>query len=365
MASRIIKTMKAAGESEKATCEMVGNVQQCFPANTLVLMEDGSWKAIEHISVGERVMSRNQWNPESPLVGVAVRGLMQSESDELATIRVKSAENREFEIRCTPEHPFWLIGQGWTPADELKYGDQVVGNTDSVSVVSVQTEQETAKVYNLEIEIERTYFVSSISQRGPPCGLWVHNNCVLRQSLEKYVRKEAAALGVTLTDKQVLEGVQILVERAAIRGGRKLLLPLRSISDQSLSRVLAQFEEGVPGMLHVTRSRVVFQGLEVRAVRKFDSLSEANLRAMALDGKGPKFPDGTTFQLHHHRQNALGFIVEIPSHRHSIANVAQHPFGNTPGGGLTSLERREFDNWASRYWRARAKEALLKRGLTP
>jgi hypothetical protein len=86
---------------------------------------------------------------------------------------------------------------------------------------------------------------------------------------------------------------------------------------------------------------------------------------MKVRGVAPKFADGSTLQLHHHRQNELGFIVEISASNHSIANIAQHPYGNAPGGGLTTLERKEFDKWAERYWRARAREALLKRGLTP
>ncbi|MBA3707845.1 MAG: hypothetical protein H0W83_03370 [Planctomycetes bacterium] len=365
MASRTIATMKAAGASEKATCDMVNGLQQCFPAGTSVLMGDGSWKAIESVTQGQEVMSRNQWDPDSARIARAVSGSMVSDVEALTTLGLETGDGRRFDIRSTTEHPFWVQGEGWTSAKDIAVGVCLAGGDEPLTVVANTSQAVDVKVYNLEIVADRTYFVSSMSPRGPPCGVWVHNNCVLRASLEQYVRREASALGVQLTDKQVLEGAQILVQRAAIRGGRKLLLPLRNIADPDISRVLSQFVEGVPGMIHLGRKRIAFQGLEVRAARSFETLSEADLRVMKTNGTAPVFPDGTTLQVHHHRQNPLGFVVEIKADNHSIWNTLQHPFGNVPGGGLTSMERQEFDNWLGRYWRARAKEALISRGLAP
>jgi hypothetical protein len=60
-----------------------------------------------------------------------------------------------------------------------------------------------------------------------------------------------------------------------------------------------------------------------------------------------------------------GFIVEMPYSQHKIGNVLQHPFGNTPGMGIGDLEREVFDDWREAYWKARAREELLRRWLVP
>jgi hypothetical protein len=82
---------------------------------------------------------------------------------------------------------------------------------------------------------------------------------------------------------------------------------------------------------------------------------------MAKDGFAAKLPNGEKLYLHHHRQNPAGFIVEIPSSKHSITNVNQHPFSNTSGSGLTAQQRHEFNNWRQDYWRARAQAEIERR----
>jgi hypothetical protein len=113
------------------------------------------------------------------------------------------------------------------------------------------------------------------------------------------------------------------------------------------------------------KSRVVFDGMEVRAVRDLSHVSDATLKQMAKDGFAAKDINGKSLHLHHLKQNPTGFIVEIPGFRHKISNEIQHPLGNAPGAGLTTEQRAAFDAWRERYWKARAAEELARRGVTP
>ena len=112
-------------------------------------------------------------------------------------------------------------------------------------------------------------------------------------------------------------------------------------------------------------SRLVFGGMEVRAVRNLSHIDESTLRAMAKKGFAAKDINGDPLILHHLKQNPAGPLVEIPAFRHSIGNRVQHPFGNASGLGLTAEQRSAFNLWRESYWKARALEELTRRGLSP
>jgi hypothetical protein len=111
------------------------------------------------------------------------------------------------------------------------------------------------------------------------------------------------------------------------------------------------------------RGVLEFQGLEVRAVRDLDHLSVGTLRAMQKYGFAARDSNGNSLVLHHHQQNPMGPIIEMPASNHNIGNAAQHPFGNTKGMGLTPQERLAFDQWRVDYWKWRATQELQNRGL--
>ena len=72
-----------------------------------------------------------------------------------------------------PEHPFWVIGQGWTEAIDLCAGDVLVTqNGKHVIVTDIQHEylDTPLAVYNFEVEGFHTYYVGKSS-------VLVHNNC--------------------------------------------------------------------------------------------------------------------------------------------------------------------------------------------
>ncbi len=113
------------------------------------------------------------------------------------------------------------------------------------------------------------------------------------------------------------------------------------------------------------KSRVVFDGMEVRGVKDLSHVSDSTLKQMAKDGFAAKDINGRSLQLHHIDQDPAGPLVEIPDLRHKISNEIQHPLGNAPGVGLTAEQRAEFDAWRINYWKARAEEELARRGIAP
>ena len=84
---------------------------------------------------------------------------------------------------------------------------------------------------------------------------------------------------------------------------------------------------------------------------------------MQKHGFAAKDAKGNKLVLHHHKQNPAGPIVEIPAKNHSIGNPRQHPFGNTQGSGLSAGQRQQFNQWRTDYWKNRATQELINRGL--
>ena len=74
-------------------------------------------------------------------------------------------------ITATAEHPFWVIGAGWTAAGELRRGSALLAKGGViVHVDSVERRKGTFKVYNFEVGNAHTYYISAL-------GLLVHNQC--------------------------------------------------------------------------------------------------------------------------------------------------------------------------------------------
>ncbi|WP_029448338.1 HNH/ENDO VII family nuclease [Candidatus Odyssella thessalonicensis] len=113
--------------------------------------------------------------------------------------------------------------------------------------------------------------------------------------------------------------------------------------------------------------RVLYDGVEFRAVRDLSYLSEAELRIMEKRGVAPRGGDGKPMHGHHYNQlshrDPDGFIVEMPRSKHKYANKIQHP--KSAGEGLPAEARKEWnESLREKYWKERAKTELLKRGIS-
>ena len=81
-------------------------------------------------------------------------------------------------IETTAEHPFFVIGQGWIPARELRSGDRIASHNDQPAVVeSVTITDRRETVYNLRVSQDHTYFVG---RRDWGFSIWAHNTYTVR-----------------------------------------------------------------------------------------------------------------------------------------------------------------------------------------
>jgi RHS repeat-associated protein len=139
----------------------------CFVRGTPVLTASGL-VAIDALKPGTLVLTGD------PASGVtAYRPILRTfvhESSELMHIDVAGDP-----ITCTPSHPFWVEGHGWTLAGALAAGDVLeLASGQRAAIVSVTREELSSPVdvYNIEVADYHTYFVASV-------GVWVHNNCAM------------------------------------------------------------------------------------------------------------------------------------------------------------------------------------------
>ncbi|MBS6507543.1 MAG: hypothetical protein KH369_05040 [Paraclostridium bifermentans] len=166
-AGKIIKGVRSAKAAKKIT-------SMCFTGDTLVSTKDGD-KPIKDIKVGDEVYSEN---PETGEKGLKkVKRVFVNESDKLVHVYVNGKE-----IKATPEHPFWVVNEGWVEAGDLKQGDEVLlysGEVANVEKVEKEELDKAVKVYNFEVEDWHTYFVSEED-------ILVHNNCAAPYGVDRF-----------------------------------------------------------------------------------------------------------------------------------------------------------------------------------
>ncbi|MGY0374237.1 polymorphic toxin-type HINT domain-containing protein [Clostridium sp. JNZ J1-5] len=137
----------------------------CFTEDTPILTKDG-YKPIKEIEIGDEVYSEN---PETGEKGLKkVNKVFVNETDKLIHLYVDGEE-----IKTTSDHPFWVVGEGWVGAEDLRVGDKVLlysGNIAEISKISIEQLDHIIKVYNFEVEDWHTYFVSNNN-------ILVHNAC--------------------------------------------------------------------------------------------------------------------------------------------------------------------------------------------
>lgn len=138
----------------------------CFVAGTPIQTENGA-VPIEEIVPGQLVWAENPDTGECTLKRVVQ--LFRNEKYELVHVQVRGAT-----ITTTAGHPFFVQGQGWIFAKDLKVGYQLKllsGGTALVEAVEWEELSEPVTVYNFEVEEFHTYFVGIH-------GFLVHNLCV-------------------------------------------------------------------------------------------------------------------------------------------------------------------------------------------
>lgn len=163
LAGRLGKYSASVGDAVKGLKKDLGCAS--FAGGTLVQLPTGTM-AIEGLRQGEQVLSRHDrfWT-DAPQAVERTFGRMAPRYRELKT---------EFEtFRLTDEHPLWVQGKGWTPAEDVSDEDVLASLSGDVLVLSNKAVQAPLRVYNFSVAATPNYFVGQ-------SGLWVHNaKCTL------------------------------------------------------------------------------------------------------------------------------------------------------------------------------------------
>ncbi len=109
---------------------------------------------IDQIQPGELVLSQNPDTGE--LAYRPVTEVTQRKPSKLLDVQVGDTQ-----LRCTLGHPFWVSGQGWKMAKELKIGDRIHTVLGTVQVDSLEQEQDENPAYNLVVADFADYFVGN------------------------------------------------------------------------------------------------------------------------------------------------------------------------------------------------------------
>ena len=125
----------------------------CFARGTEVHTPAGV-VPIEGIAVDSCVLTRA--NDGALLEANVARG-MASNARVFISISLQGET-----IRCTPQHPFWVVDRGWVRAGHLEAGDRLLDiHSEAVIIESVVSERTHASepVYDLSVEEVHTYYV--------------------------------------------------------------------------------------------------------------------------------------------------------------------------------------------------------------
>ncbi|WP_199444337.1 polymorphic toxin-type HINT domain-containing protein [Umezawaea beigongshangensis] len=130
-----------------------------FVPAALVLMADGSRKAISEVEVGELVVATD------PTTGTtehrAVTDVIVGEGEKnLVSLTVTTRSGSE-ELTATDGHPFWVDEQGrWIDAEDLRAGDRLRTADGSPAEVSgTRSYTQTRRVYNITVDGVHTFHV--------------------------------------------------------------------------------------------------------------------------------------------------------------------------------------------------------------
>lgn len=137
-----------------------------FDEATLVQTDEGL-KPIAEVEVGDKVLARNELTGEESYQ--IVTATMVEWHDTTITVELWRGEGSE-EIVTTDEHPFYVVGKGFTEAAKLTLGDVVKLAGERLSVVgNLKRNFNGQLAYNLSVANDHTYFVGQSRA-------WVHNS---------------------------------------------------------------------------------------------------------------------------------------------------------------------------------------------
>ena len=129
----------------------------CFTGDTLVSMNDNSYKQIKDINIGDRVLCMNfndNTIEETKIIFTMNQGIKQI---------YKLIFDDKTEIKCTLDHKFRSINNKWIEANKIELNkDQIIKNNNSVKLLSFESIG-TDIVYDIGVEhVDHNFIANNI-----------------------------------------------------------------------------------------------------------------------------------------------------------------------------------------------------------
>jgi hypothetical protein len=253
----------------QATADVYAGTRSCFTGEMLILCGGGKKRA-DGVALGDLVWTRDEDDPEGPLVLKRVQAVFV----RLAPIwHVELADGQV--LRTTQEHPFWVENRrSWRAVYELREGD-VVRTEDGrlVAVSGVKATGVWERVYNWEVEDYHTYFVSATADGA---SIWAHNaNC--------WNDFRRATRGQGLSQRQAADIWNGRAGSSWTSPGGLVYEPMTWPGARQRSRVQHVMAHGVPDPSKPVHS--VFSGGTRRALQQVDA---AGLSRLSLFRNSPE-----------------------------------------------------------------------------
>lgn len=139
----------------------------CFAAGTLVHIAEGL-KPIETIQAGDLVWAQDEVTGEISLRKVVQT--FETPDRPLVEVELQSEDGSVEKLQVTPDHPFWVEGQGWTPLEQINFGARIPTLSSGWLRIGAATLVQTnATVFNFEVEEHHTYFAGTSGARVHNC----------------------------------------------------------------------------------------------------------------------------------------------------------------------------------------------------
>jgi RHS repeat-associated protein len=208
---------RAAPQAEKVmeTVSKIPCVGNSFVPGTMVLMADGTAKAIEDIQTGDKVLAEDPLTGERGarevtylIIGQGVKHLVDIDVDGKI-------------ITATDGHPFWVDDDGlpatsgkgtggrWVEAKDLAGGEKLLRADGTIATIrSVSMRTQTLRVHNLTVDELHTYFVLAGGRM-----VLVHNsNC----------STNAAKLAENMIDKGIARPAETAAHHIVASGAKAM-----------------------------------------------------------------------------------------------------------------------------------------------
>ena len=160
--TRALATSAAEGAESGAGRSLLQDLAtncNSFAAGTLVVLADGSTKAIDKVAVGDRVRTTDPATGEE--VVRTVTQLHLDHDTDMADVVVRDGAGREATVHTTQHHRFWDDTKGgWIDAGALLAGDRLHSDDGSTTtVVAVRSWDAAQWMYDLTVDGVHTFYV--------------------------------------------------------------------------------------------------------------------------------------------------------------------------------------------------------------